>query len=74
MALGIYHIHGTASGIGGAHAESVAIGVCADGKTEAAQIVRRRILNDGYDNWSQSSCERICAPGEWEPGATLRYS
>ena len=67
MTLVIYHVFGTTDG------ERASIGVCADGKTEAARIVRERVLSDGYTRFVHEKTERICAAGEWEPGTTIRY-
>ena len=72
MTLAIYHVTGTAKTWDAD--ETAVIGVCADDKTEAARIVRARVLSDGYTGYTHIKTERICAAGEWEPGSTLRYS
>ena len=72
MTLAIYHVTGTAKTLDAD--DTAVIGVCADGKTEAARIVRERILRDGYTGYTHIKTERIAAGGEWEPGSTLRYS
>lgn len=71
MALAIYHVTGTAKTWNSA--ERTVVGVCADGKTEAAKIVRARILSDGYSDYTHIKTERICAAGDWEPGTTIVY-
>ena len=72
MALAIYHVTGTAKTWN--TDERCTVGVCADGKTEAARIVRARILSDGYTGYTHIKTERICAVDGWEPGSTLRYN
>ena len=71
MALAIYHVTGTAKQWDSD--EHAVIGVCADGKTEAARIVRARILSDGYSGFTHIKTERIAPAGKWEPGTTIRY-
>ena len=67
MTLAIYHV--TCS----ADSERATIGVCADGKTEAARIVRARVLSDGYQTFVHYGTKRVAGPGQWEPGTTIWY-
>lgn len=74
MTLAVYHVHGTVYLPYATEPEDrVCVGVCADGKTEAAKIVRERLLRDGYSRFMHSQTDRVAAAGNWEPGLTLRY-
>ena len=74
MALSIYHVSGTTKETPySSEVIPFRIGVCADGKTDAARIVRERVLRDGYATFTWRETERVCAAGEWEPGQTLWY-
>jgi hypothetical protein len=74
MALGIYHVTCSVDG------ERTVIGVCADGKTDAARIASARVIDAGYERFIHIGTERICAVpapsrthGAWGPGQTVWY-
>ena len=74
MTLAIYHVTCTADG------DRAVIGVCADGKTDAARIASARVIDAGYGRFVHIGTERVCAVpppsrtrGSWEPGQTIWY-